>query len=214
MAKKKIAKKKKQKSVEKRPAKGKPANRSAPAAELPPAVESPKITPHPTAGRKVLEFESRLDAVIAGEPEKRGRGRPRKPPEPAGPEPQEIGLDIVKPVVKMPFDLWSARQGLDKLKITDQEAAQIAEPLKVLLDYYLPQIPTIAYAWISLAVVSYTVFQPRLELIQQIKKATAPDAAGDQGGQKPAADADRLRSVIVEKNSPQNFPSEIKTEKL
>lgn len=162
MVKRKKSKKKVRKSSKKKPA-------------------APKITPMPTAGRKVTDFESELDRQLAGEsPEapKRGRGRPRK----EAPEPEpELDLAIVTPIVKMPFDLWALKNDLDKLKLDDKEARLIAEPLKQLLDYYLPKIPTIAYAWISLSVMSYTVLKSRLELVQKIKKesfSVGPIAVG------------------------------------
>lgn len=215
--------KKRKKKVKKFP-KGKPGKPvrikfstepKEPAAEPETKPGSPKITPHPTAGHKVLDFEDRLDDALEAATEKRGRGRPRKQPEPAEPEPQEVGLDIVKPVVKIPFDLWAASNELDELKITDQEAAQIAAPLKTLLDYYLPRIPTIAYAWLSLAVVSYTISKPRLELIAQTKKMKTPAAAGGQddrnkkSGRQPAAPG-----FITTPKTLQKFPSKKEPERV
>ena len=179
--------------------------------EAPPAAP-PVVVPMPTADKKVTDFEEELDRHLAGEsPEapKRGPGRPRKQePEP---EPQ-LDLAIVTPVVKMPFDLWALKNNLDELKINDKEAMLIAKPLKELLDYYLPKIPTIAYAWISLLVMGYTVLKPRLESIQKIKKDTSPvepNVAGKGQGGPPAA------PVVSTPTKPQGIQaSQIKPEKI
>jgi hypothetical protein len=43
-------------------------------------LESPKVTPYPQAGHRVLEFEERLDRQLAGDTTetKRGPGSPQK----------------------------------------------------------------------------------------------------------------------------------------
>ena len=145
----------------KKPAKKKP---------LDPLNQIPKITPHPTAGPKVTDFEEKLDAQLAGDEPKRGPGRPRKEQPPGPIEPAGIGVDIVCGVVKMPFELWSIGQDVKELALDDNEAKQIAEPLKQLLDYYLPQIPEIAYAWISLTVNGFWIMRTRLLLIAAIQE--------------------------------------------
>lgn len=150
----------------------------------------PKITPHPTAGPKVTEFEEKLDAQLSGDEPKRGPGRPRKQ-QPGPAEPEGLDVGIVSRVVKMPFELWAINQKVEQLALEDKEAAQIAEPVKQLLDYYLPQIPAIAYAWIALTVNSFWIMRTRLLLIKAIQESDSSAQAGvkdeGQGGLRPPA---------------------------
>jgi len=168
MAKKKT---KKKKTVKKKKTKDEQQPSSI-AGSKPASTVPPKVVPMPTAGRKVTEFEDRLDSALAGdgESQKRGRGRPRKDQEPV---PAEIDVTIIGQVVQIPFDLWSISQGVEGLKISPKESVMIAKPLKTLLDYYMPQVPEIAWAWISLSAVSYSVMKSRLVLIAEIKKQKA-----------------------------------------
>lgn len=140
--------------------------------------DRPDVVPMPTAGRKVTEFENRLDvALAAGEQEpKRGRGRPKKIEEPP---PPEIDVKVFAQCLQIPFDLWSASQDIPELKISIDEAVLMAKPLKQLTDYYVPAVPEIAWAWISLAGVSYTIVKSRLGLIAEIKKANTVEAEPD-----------------------------------
>lgn len=133
---------------------------------------APKITPYPEGGAKVQEFEDRLDAQLAGgEPAapKRGPGRPPKE-KPQEPEQPELTIDVVAGVIKIPFELWSIGQSVKSLALTDEEARRIAEPARQLLEHYLPMIPPIAYAWVSMSVSTFWVMQTRLRTIQEIKK--------------------------------------------
>lgn len=138
-----------------------------------PAPAGPKITPYPQAGPKVQDFEDLLDKQLAGDTgppkPKRGPGRPPKD-KTIEPEQPELTIDVVAGVVKIPFELWSISQSVKSLALTDDEAKQIAEPARQLLEYYLPQIPVIAYAWISMSVSTFWVMQSRLRTIQEIKK--------------------------------------------
>ena len=140
----------------------------------------------PTAGRKVTEFEDRLDAAIAkGEQEpKRGRGRPRKA-ETSEPPPPEIDVKVFAQCIQIPFDLWSVSQKIPELKLPMDEAVMLAKPMKQLADYYLPNVPEIAWAWFSLAGVSYSIVKSRLILIAEIKKAYPPDGGADHVKGKP-----------------------------
>jgi hypothetical protein len=159
----------------------------------------PTLTPMPTAGRKVQEFEDRLDKQLAGSggAEKRGRGRPRKE---AGPQPVEIDITVIGQAIQIPFDLWSVSQDVPDLKISIEESVMIAKPLKQLLDHYMPNVPEIAWAWISLSAVSYSIVKSRLVLIAEIKKAKksnssevrkdaarGPVSPQGQGGPHPSA---------------------------
>lgn len=163
------------------------------------APTRPKITPYPEAGAKVQEFEDILDSQLAGEKPKRPVGRPPKPPEPESPE---LTIDIVAGVIKIPFELWAISQSIKSLALTDEEAKQIAEPARQLLEYYLPKIPVIAYAWLSLSVSTFWVMRPRLftiketrEHLKRIQQKSRPPEPASPG-------------VTT------NFPTEIKPERV
>lgn len=179
--------KKKQKKVKRRKVK-KPAVRSDIPSAAPETV-GPKITPHPTAAPEIRAFEDALDEKLAGAESKRPVGRPRKQKEsPAAPAAlEELSIEIVAGTVKLPFELWAIGQGVDELALTDDEALQLAEPLRKLIEHYLPQIPPIAYAWIGLSVSSFWIMRSRLLLIAEIKaenlhaSSPEPQAENDQG---------------------------------
>jgi len=120
----------------------------------------------------VTEFEERLDAQLAGgtigKKPARGSGGKFASKEPAaGPE---IDVSDIAMVVQIPFDLWSVSQGVPELKISTDESTMLAKPVKKLLDHYVPQVPEIAWAWISLSAVSYSIMKSRLALIAEIRK--------------------------------------------
>lgn len=181
---------------------------SAPKAQ----VSAPEVKPYPQAGQKVTEFEDKLDQQLAGEAEqlKRGPGRPRKQAEPE-PEPSQFDLQLIANAIKMPFDVWAKGQQVPELKLKDQEAMQLAKPVKDLLDYYLPKVPAIAFAWISLAITSYSVTAPRLEILAKIRKqkqsqsiTTSSKPAGGEGTRSspPATNmgfpsAEQLKTEVV-----------------
>lgn len=143
----------------------------------------PKITPMPTAGQKVQDFENILDRQLAGDKpaeKKRGPGRPPGPPKEPEPEQAELTIEVVAGVVKIPFEFWAISQGVDVLKLDDKEAQRIAEPAKQLIEHYLPSIPIIAYAWISLTSSAFWAMRSRLILVkalQEKKEAEQPAAA-------------------------------------
>lgn len=164
------------------------------------AENQPKITPYPAAGKKVVEFEEKLDQHIADEQPKRGRGRPRKETMPIEPAPQ-VGVELVAGAIKIPFELWAINQDIEELSLNKDEAKQLAEPVKVLLDYYLPKMPDIGYAWLGLAVTSFWIFRPRLQLIQELKKQKLPpqtdavqDGQNGQGGPRPFVPENKTKS--------------------
>jgi len=162
-----MAKKKTRKKVIKKKAAKKIPIKKPDAFTVPGSVTPKIIVPHPTAGPKVTEFEKKLDEQLAREAPRRGPGRPPKEP---APEPPTLDLDVVAGVVKIPFELWAIGQGLEGLALTDDESRKLAEPAKILLEYYLPQIPEIAYAWIGLSVSSFWIMRVRLLLIKEIRK--------------------------------------------
>lgn len=180
----------------------KPEKPIEPTPEKPPeqAPTKPKITPYPKGGKKIQAFEDALDKQLAGDtgPPRRPVGRPPKEP---GPEQPELTIDIVAGVVKIPFELWSIGQDVKELALTDEEAKQMAEPARQLLEHYLPMIPPIAYAWVGLSVSSFWIMRTRLLLIQELKKQRKKQQASG-----PAAPA---QPGVVTK-----FPAEIKPEKV
>ncbi len=145
------------------------------------AAAAPDVTPYPRAGRKVTEFEEALDAQLGGNIA--GPGSAASPQTASSPaEPPDLDAKVIGQVCQIPFDLWSVSQGVDGLKLTDKEAQMMGKPAKQLLDHYVPQIPTIAWAWISLAVVAYSAMKSRLMLIQQLKTSRA-EVAEQRGSQ-------------------------------
>lgn len=144
---------------------------------------SPKVDTYPQAGRKVKEFEEMLDQQLGDE----APGYQAPPGKEPQPETIKFDYAVIAQVCQIPFNLWSVSQGIDQLKLTDKEAKSMAMPIMNLLDYYLPQIPVIAWAWITVGVVAYSALESRLLLIQEIKKSRSipvePDA--EAGGLSP-----------------------------
>jgi len=133
-------------------------------------LQSPEVVPMPTAGRRVTEFEDQLDASLISAEEKPKRDR-RRPRIEAEQQPPEIDVKVIGQAIQIPFDLWAIKQDIPDLKISVQESVIIAKPLKQILDHYMPNVPAIAWAWISLSAVSYSILKTRLVLIAEIKKA-------------------------------------------
>lgn len=103
-------------------------------------------------------------------------------------------------------------QGVPQLKLRDEEAALIGPPVKELLDYYLPVMPPIAWAWISLSIAVYATMKPRLELIQVLKK----DKAGTSSASSASRPASAAQSSPSSAGAPASalFPSKIEPEKV
>jgi len=152
-------------------------------------VSEPKVVPYPDANRVINEFEQTLDRQLAGDTgppvPKRGPGRPPKEKILEPDQPDELTIDVVAGVVKIPFELWAISQGIEKLALDDKKALQIAEPAKQLLEFYLPKIPVIAYAWVSMSISAFWVFRERLTLLQSIRKRReeqGPSAPAEPSG--------------------------------
>lgn len=128
--------------------------------------EKLNITPHPTAGPKIKDFETKLNGDLKKKPTEKRSHQKKVVPEPAF----EMGYDLIAQGLKMPFELWANSQKVLDLKLTDPEAITIAKPVKLLLDYYLPNVPEIGIAWLSLAISGYTIMAVRLQLIADKKK--------------------------------------------
>jgi len=178
--------------------------------------EPAKTTPYPAAGKKIVDFEQKLDEQI--DPKKPVRGRPRKTPAQAPPEPEfQMTVDMVGQGIKMPFDLWAATNKLPALKLTDPESKMLSAPVKQLLDYYFPGAPVIAIAWISLAVTSYSIMAIRLKLIADVKKKKSSLSSENQMDEKPVAGGQgspRPSGFSATETSTVRFPSATEPEKL
>lgn len=229
-----MAKVRKKKRAAKKPTKvrhpkNSPQTAGQPVPGFTPAIAPEEIVPHPTAGKKVAAFEKKLQEQIqAGEQEQapsvqRGPGRPRKtPPEPGtapgtGPA-ANLSQEIIQNGLKMPFDLWSISQGVTELKLQANEAAALAEPVKQLLDYYAPKLPTISVAWFSLAVTAYSIMAVRIRIINEVKKAKkTSDPGSGNAGPASAAPASAVQPVQPVQSAPPasiGFPTKIETEKV
>lgn len=174
-AKKKKSKKKKSTTKAKKKAKSKIAQtRPEKMAEIP-LDPNLRVTPHPTSSR-VVDFEDKLDEQITGGPPetpKRPRGRPPGPAQaPGSEEPGAVPIErkVIADFVKMPFDVWATSQRMKGLLLTDQEVQSLIDPVMILLDYYVPEVPAIAYAWAGFAITAYSVTAPRLRMIEQVRE--------------------------------------------
>ena len=83
------------------------------------------------------------------------------------------------------------------MKLSTGESNMMAEPVKLLLDHYMP-LSDISMAWIGLVAVSYTVMESRLNLIAEIKKRKM--VPGKQAAASPV-------ETPPSKQSPAHFPS-------
>lgn len=176
-------------------------------------VQNPvEVTPYPEAGPKVVEFERILDEKLEAGEVKRGRGRPRKDQAPEPAEPDNITSELIAGTVKLPFELWSIQQGIEDLGLTDKEARQLATPVKQLLDYYLPKIPPIAYAWLSLSVTTFWIMRSRLLLIAVIKKQNT--SSTKKSVDDNSARDDQERGPGGPRPPTDKFPKETKTVKM
>ena len=142
---------------------------------------------------KLNNITTAADQPAAPEAPKRGRGRPPKDPnkKKAAPMVQPIPTPTPDPViasiVKIPFDVWGNSQGLEQLKLKDEEALQISAPLKALADYYLPQMNPIAGVWFSLGLTISNVMMSRLVIVAKARKEKKKDDGqknnGDNGNE-------------------------------
>ena len=101
------------------------------------------------------------------------------------------------PVLKIPFDLWGDSQGTPELKLSDTEVKTLALPVTQLVNYYLPKMPVIAYAWSGLILSIFGIMQPRLKIIKDKRKEKEPqkDTQGQSGLGKPIIPAEQSPSI-------------------
>lgn len=190
------AKKTKKKKVIK---KKKEIKKTTPISERSPQAAAPiKTVPMPTAGVKITDFESALDENIKPKAEhggaRPGSGRPAKQPEksPADLTDNEL-IDSIGELLKMPFDIWAARTGLD-LSLSNDEAEMIAKPTKTLLDHYAPDLSPVGVAWAGFTLSFVAIMRGRMVEIREYKTSLKngdkpPSETGfvsaEQGGSAP-----------------------------
>jgi len=139
-------------------------------------AEPEKITPYPRFGAEAekfgfsdKEFEAKLGIAPAEVAPKAKI---------ATEEEQAIEIKIIADFLKLPFAFWASRLNLPALRLSNSEATQWAEPTKTLLDYYLPKLPTIAYAWFAWSVTTCSIMNTRFELIGAERKKKEAEAKG------------------------------------
>jgi hypothetical protein len=170
-----------------------------------PDAEKQDVVPYPTAGARVEEFEKKLDQGLARtEPPKRGPGRPRK--EDVEAHDAEVAVELLQNVIKTPFELWAISQDVPGLALSDAESQQWAEPMKQLLDYYLPKIPTIAYAWIAWTTTTFWIFRPRMILLAEIRKQKQKEA-GSVTDQRQSAESKNATGAGTPRPAPPTIDS-------
>ncbi len=166
----------------KKPAKKKKSKKKTPPVRQPAADRDPPpvvTSPMPTAGGRVTEFEQKLDEQISEHPKpshggaRSGAGRPPKPDEKPAPESQTVAPEIVTnalcELIRVPFDAWSVRARLPALKLSPAEVDMLMPPVQTLLDYYLPLMKPIDWAWASLGLTAVAVMRPRVMLLQSLQ---------------------------------------------
>lgn len=141
---------------------------------MPSAAGKQQVTPHPTAGPRVIEFEQAIDDQLnqsAAEEIKRPPGRPAKAKEGEGPGAVSFtDPNLVKGVVKLPFEFWAVSTGVDKLRLSDGEASMIADPAIQVADLFLPGIDPRYYAVGGLLLSVIIVVTAKLQIIAEEKK--------------------------------------------
>jgi hypothetical protein len=146
--------------------------------------ERPEVMDYPSVGKDVdkygprnLEFEQKLGVPP---PEPPAAAKEKTTP---AEDQHMLDLKIVADFMKLPFGFWASRADLPALRLTDQEAREWAEPTVTLLDYYLPKIPGIVYAWIAWTVCTCTFMDKRFGLVTaEHKKRLAQKSSESQAG--------------------------------
>jgi len=79
-------------------------------------------------------------------------------------------VELFKPVLKIPFNVWADNIKIEQLRLKDEEAQSLALPIAQLINYYLPRLSPIGYVWLSFGITSFSVMQIRLKLLADIRK--------------------------------------------
>lgn len=204
MAKKKAKKKKARPKAKKSTSQAQAGSSSTQVINKP---KKPEVKPYPQAGQKVIEFENAIDNALnlVGDEPKRGRGRPRKEDQQAAQT--EIDIKVVAQAIQIPFDLWALSQNVEQLKLSADEAILIARPAKQLLDHYMPNVPEIAWAWVSLSAAGYSIIQSRLLIIAEIKKQKQSSDVSSVDGNPTGAQDDNSQRRRDQGRSRSGFPN-------
>jgi uncharacterized membrane protein YgcG len=130
------------------------------------------------------EFERKLSEEIdatASEPQAAAEKEPAAKPDGI---PLKPSVELVIPLVKMPFEVWAVSQKIAALRLTDDEAALLGQPIIALWEYYLPQLPVIAWTWLAFIAMTYQVMVPRLRIIQKEQERRQTSSSSRAGGDK------------------------------
>ena len=173
------------------------------------------MTPIPNAGKKITDFEARLDEQINAHPKPQhggsrpGSGRPTKPPPPpeVQPVPPAEITSAITQLLRTPFDLWAAKAKLPQLALSDEEADTITKPVQVLLDFYVPSMRSIDWAWISFAITGVAIMRPRVILLKELGPTAQQGSQRGANGTPPAA-------AVSPPLGPNHFPGTYKPQKL
>ena len=79
-------------------------------------------------------------------------------------------VELFKPVLKIPFDVWADNIKIKELRLNDDEAQSLALPVAQLINYYLPRLSPIGYVWLSFGLTGFGVMQVRLKLLADLRK--------------------------------------------
>ncbi len=92
------------------------------------------------------------------------------------------------PILKIPFDAWAETIKVEEMRLSEGETKSLALPITQLVEYYLPKMPAIAYAWCGLILSLYAIMQPRLKIINVLRGAKSVKPAAKEnpeGSQAP-----------------------------
>ncbi len=79
-------------------------------------------------------------------------------------------VELFKPVLKIPFDVWADNIKIKELRLTESEAQSLALPVAQLINYYLPRLSPIGYVWLSFGLTGFGIMQIRLKLLADVRK--------------------------------------------
>ena len=157
-----------------------------------------EITPHPTPSPSSLKHIG-----LKADTEKRHR----RTKEEIQAEKDNLAAEanpMLSPILKMFFTFWAKGIEDNRIELTDKEANNLALPITQLMEYYLPNLPAIWFAWGNLGIQVTTIITMRLNIIKELKeKKNANTNKREQGN-----------SPIRETGVGQKFPSEIKPERV
>ena len=88
-------------------------------------------------------------------------------------------LELFKPVIKIPFDLWAENTKRDEMRLSPEEAGRLATPIAQLLNYYLPRISPVGYIWINFGITTIGVMSIRMQLLAKLRKEKKEETAAD-----------------------------------